>query len=178
MSFLLSIDPGIRGVGAALFDDGVLLVAEYVKNPEKKGGGPREALALARVVDEWCTAITSSRVHHLVLEWPQTYGGRSAKGDTNDLFALAAVDGAIAGRVGAQTIDHLVPHDWKGSIGKPKPGSVYVIESRVRAQLSSLELPRVRWPNAVKLTFDVTDAIGIGLHALGRFAPRRVFARE
>jgi hypothetical protein len=48
----------------------------------------------------------------------------------------------------------------------------------VRLRLSDNELATIVWPNSVKHTWDVTDAIGIGLYHLRRFERRRVFARE
>lgn len=192
MSTLLSIDPGIRGVGAALWEHGYLIAAAYVKNRAATGGGPREAAMMAHSLVEWTLSqwsnASSRTLDELVLEMPQTYGGRSAKGDTNDLLSLAAVDGAIAAVYAGAKISSYVPKEWKGSIVKPKKPDgkePYVIETRVRDKLKPHELAQVQWPTAVKSTqeaikhnWDVADAIGVGMKSLNRFERVRIFARD
>lgn len=188
---LLAVDPGVRGCGCALFVDNVLQAAAYVVNLASEGGGPREAAVMARELHNWNTwtygrADTSLL---LVLEWPQHYSGRAARGGGDDLLSLAAVDGAIAALfylngVTAKLRDpnfqfsvevqHVTPHDWKGSIPKPKRQSEpYIVRERVVDRLSEAECAVVEWPKNKKLGWDVADAIGIGLHALGRFERKR-----
>lgn len=187
---LLSIDPGARGCGCALWRDGKLTAAKYVKNPADKGLGPSVARDMAHMVKAWVCDHVRTWDHRFVgafelvldkviLEWPQTYSGRAAKGDTNDLFTLAAVDGAIAALFPLAKVEHYVPHQWKGSVSKPdKVSQPYIIETRVRDRLSAEELACIDWPGNKKFCLDVTDAIGVGLHALGRFERKRAYARE
>lgn len=188
MEMLLSIDPGIRGVGAAMFGDGKLLVATYVRNPAREGGGPRECAVLAHAVVAWAEEHRFRfsgdiglfpRVSKLVLEHPQTYGGRASKGDSNSLFPLAGVDAALAALFFDAETSFYVPHDWKQGVEKPEDTKHdYIIEKRVRVRLSEVELTKIEWPRNVRHTWDVTDAIGIGLKALNRFERHRVYARE
>lgn len=181
---LLAIDPGLRGCGAVLFEDGVLRAAAYVRGE----GVPEVLLMLARAtalgVERWVVERIDERlpslfgvreaVDRLVLELPQTYGGRASRGDANDLIALAAVDGAIAALFPLASVQAVRPHEWKGSVPKPKSArGKYIVQERVWERLSAEERGRVVWPKAEKLKWDVADAIGIGLWALGRFERKR-----
>lgn len=176
---LLSIDPGLRGCGCALFDDGVLRAAAYVRGE----GVPEDTLMLARAtalgvecwIDERLPGWDESEaVNRLVLELPQTYGGRAAKGDANDLLGLAAVDGAVAALFPLASVRTVLPHAWKGGVPKPKSARAkYVVQERVVTRLSAEEQERVVWPKAERLKWDVADAIGVGLHDLGRFDRKR-----
>ncbi len=180
---ILSIDPGARGAGAALWYRGELFAAAYVKNPLKKGIGPREAARLALAIEDWEASLptfdglvdggaedSAAEPELLVLEWPQTYGGRSTRGDTNDLFPLAALDGALAAIFEGSEIRAPTPHAWKNNIPKPlKLSEPYIIRERAEARLSEAERSRIVWPKNVKHTWDVADALGLGLWALGRF---------
>jgi len=177
MESVLAIDPGARGCGAALFlkqDDGSsrLLAAEYVVF-SRLGGN--DFCSMPFSVHDWVAArIDSLAVSRVVLEFPQTYRGRAARGDTNDLLSLAFVDGAIAAMFAVADVTLVRPFDWKGSV--PKPASAtgdYIIRARVEARLSGDEKAVVAWPKNGRHSWDVADAIGIGLHHLGRFTPRR-----
>lgn len=174
MTFLLSIDPGVRGVGAALFRGALLVGAGYVKNSAREGVGPGECAAVAVEVVAWVRRLKGdSCVDQLVLEWPQMYSGRAARGDGSSLLSLAAVDGAIAASFRAPT-RHVVPHGWKGNVPKPDGAkSEYIIRSRVMDRLSEDERRHVVWPESAKFGWDVADAIGVGLWALGRFERKR-----
>lgn len=178
MTYLLSIDPGARGCGAALFatfDDGTsqLIAAEYVLFSRNGSDAPLCVVPLP--VFEWVSARVNFRdVKHLVLEFPQTYGGRAARGDANDLLPLAFVDGALAALFAEARVVIVRPFEWKGSV--PKPASAtgsYIIRSRVEARLHVHERVAVAWPKNGRHSWDVADAIGIGLHHLGRFEPQR-----
>lgn len=177
---MLSIDPGIRGVGAALWDGRALVRAEYVKNPFVIGNGPRESAAVAYAVHAWAMRNKVVGVTKIVLEYPQIYqreGGKT-KGDPNHLLCLAAIDGAIAAVFTHADIEYFRPADWKGNTCKPENDEEYVITGRVKGRLDALECESVVWPTSKKLTYDVADAIGVGLHSLGRFERKRVYARE
>lgn len=178
---ILSVDPGARVCGCALFDVGVLVASALVKSSVEKDAkvGPHECYRMAREVLDWSfDRIKHTRLDVLVVEMPQTYGGRSSKGDANDLFSIAAVDGALAAVFPSAYVKAYRPHEWKGSIQKPKRAAdPYPIERRVKSILSAKENARVEWPKNAKLRMDVVDGIGIGLFYLGRFN-QRVFPRE
>jgi hypothetical protein len=170
---VLSIDPGIRGVGLAMWRDGKLESALYLPNPMKDGNGPVEAAAMARAVYD------KYKCDVLVLEYPRTYGGRASRGTTDSLFPLAAVDGALAALFCDRKVVYYLPQQWKNGTEKPETTKEpYVIEHKVRTRLDKDELGRIVWGNNVKHTWDVSDSIGLGLYYLDRFERKRVFARE
>lgn len=179
---ILSIDPGTRGIGAALWCKAELLLAAYVPSPSDVGSGPRECADAARAVWAWAgRSGFGAPGDVLAVEWPQIYsraGGKS-KGDPNDLLPLAGVDSALAALFPSVEVHHFVPHAWKAGVPKPKSAAEeYIITRRVIARLSEVEQARVEWPGNKKHGWDVADALGIGLYHLGRYERKRVFARE
>lgn len=115
----------------------------------------------------------------IIVEWPRTYGGRASRGDANDLFALAGIGAALTVINPWAIIESFCPSEWKGSVKKPKSTKQpYMVELRVRDRLAPGELARVEWPRNIQHTWDVTDAIGIGLKFHGRYELRRVHAAE
>lgn len=179
MSYLLSIDPGLRKCGAALWHDSELVEARLLVGEHE---GREVDVTVAVMVDAaiaWCidvydvASIGSLKPWlHLAVEYPRTYGGRSSRGDANDLIGVALVAGAILGRLGCPA-QLLLPEEWKGRIHKPESKAEYerdgyVVEARARAKLSAAELERVEWGKDWKKRMDVSDAVGIGLHVLGR----------
>lgn len=154
---LVSVDPGLRASGVAVWDGaGVLLWAGYVKGAVAAPGAIAWE-AMARAVYH---AVERYEPHELAIELPQTYGGRAARGDTNDLIQLAAVVGAVATRLRLATTVYR-PADWKGGVRKE------VTAARVDESLSDNEKTRIEWP-AASLRHNVYDALGIGLKRLGR----------
>jgi len=156
-----------------------LIAAAYVPNPEKSGGGPHESAQMARAILSWAMAKAGEGISEAALEYPRTYSGRASRGDANDLFPLAAVDGALAALLAFSKVKHYTPSEWKG--GTQKPDSTkepYVVEAKVRMRLSPEELSCIEWPGNVKHGYDIVDSVGIGLHHLGRFERLRVYARE
>lgn len=183
---MLSIDPGTRGCGVALFQDGQLVRAAYVPNSAKQGSGPRECATMAEEVVDWVidNPQNEARVDMISLEVPQIYTRDKSKGDPNKLMPLFGVDAAIAALIPEAKVEWNVPRDWKGNVSKPKSAKEpYAITDRVMARLEGLEVSTIYWQSddtdaARKRNWDIADAIGIGLAALGRFARHRTFARE
>lgn len=172
MRIYLSVDPGIRGCGCAIFVDGELRAAAYVRNPDKTGAGPGECQAMAQAIRDWFVACSNYVLNILVLEWPQTYGGRAKRGDANDLFPLAGVDAALAANFPAANVTHYLPREWKGTVDPD------VMIERIQGRLAPHELLRVELPSAKSLEHNVWDAVGIGLKYLGRLERQRKFSRE
>ncbi|TQF13721.1 hypothetical protein FJV41_22360 [Myxococcus llanfairpwllgwyngyllgogerychwyrndrobwllllantysiliogogogochensis] len=182
MRLLLAIDPGLRECGIALFDldSGELLAAGMPTNPERKARG---LSAWARMA-EGVAAFVSSFLEPLraaggtlsitvASECPQVYTAGKSKGDPNDLIELAGVVGRVAGALGATSERSYLPREWKGTLD----GDVMV--ERIKARLGERphEHLRVQLPRASEKHHNVWDAIGIGLHVVGRLAPRKVFPR-
>lgn len=154
---VLAIDPGLDTGWAFLDDAGKLVHCGLGDPPDSKG-------------------------HHVVIERPQIYRGRSSKGNPNDLITLAIQVGRYTERVVAQgsKYEHVLPHDWKGSVDSE------ILCHRVAACLAPCELEllyRVLAPLARKpmtqehLTagkrHNVIDAVGIAMWSVGsRLAAR------
>lgn len=157
---MICVDPGLRGCGVACFDDGTgeLSWAGYVKNPNKKDRGPRAHYEMASAVANMLHR--SDFDAQLVVEFPVIYPGVSEI-DPNDLVDLAGVDGALAAHmIRPETVRHVTPREWKGQVPKK------IMNRRVLSKLSDIEKSRIEKVGAKD--HNTLDAIGIGLHMLGR----------
>ena len=171
MRFTIAIDPGIRGCGCAVFRENELIDAAYVTNPEKTGHLTAECVSMARAVRHFVfEAIGLPAALTVVLEWPRAYQPGKQTGDQNDLLPLAGVDGAIAALLGGAIIT-VHPDAWKGQVPKD------VMNARVLERLTAIECARLpRKPRARTYSHDMLDAVGVGLHHLGRLERKRVIA--
>lgn len=153
---VIAIDPGLQGCGVALFDDttNLLLRAQYI------AGEP--SVVVRTILDG------SVFPYRVAIEMPRTYGGRAARGDTNDVVRLAAAVGVMTATFMLQgaSVTNPLPQEWKGG-SIPKP----VSHKRIRARLTGFErvllehgLHRV----SAKRGLDILDAVGIGLWHCGR----------
>lgn len=165
MTWLLAIDPDTKTPGVALFRDGMLLNA-YAE----------EAAFDTVHFHLQCVGHSPER-QHLVIECPQTYGGRAAgSSDANVLIRLARIVGRfeqMAFENGAQV--HVVsPSEWKGNVPK------HICIQRAWDELNEHERASVKIKNAARakldageglksgLAADALDAVALGLRALGR----------
>lgn len=167
---LLAIDPGIRGCGVAVYTPHGLRWAGYVKNPAS-GDTAEACLALARAVED--AAVDEGQlpvIGEIAFEWPRVYTIGKGKGDPNDLLPLVGVCMALCGRLFGSPATRYYPHEWKGQMQK---GAAFV--ARVQSRLTPEELGRVHARG--HLGHNVWDAVGIGLHHLGRFERKRIIAR-
>lgn len=154
---LISIDPGLRACGVAIWrPTGELERAEYVLGA-KAAPGAVAWIAMATAIYH-ATEIYEPK--GLVIELPRTYGGRAARGDANDLIQLAATVGAITTRLRLPTTVYLPDH-WKGQTTKE------VTKNRVEERLSPAEHARIIWP-APSLRHNVIDGIALGMFHLRR----------
>lgn len=158
---LLAIDPGIRGCGVAYFLGQDLIEASYVKNPILKGDDPEAIRKMAY-------RINTHLVSHLALEIPRVYQGSKQKGDPNDLLPLAAICCSVAALCPNASVKGYYPRDWKGTVDPD------VMIQRIQGRLSGREATNVISVGKTK-DHNIWDAIGIGLHHLGRLAPRKVY---
>jgi hypothetical protein len=193
---ILAIDPATHGTAGSVFIKGVLVAATYCKNMMNEGDIIKRAAWSAKAVADWAKYVIShhpdteeyASVDVIVVELPQIYsrGGNKTKGDPNKTcLPLAMVDGALAALFPyAETCSHQ-PHSWKGTTQKPDrcfdengKEKVYVIKNRVKERLTPAEQRVIEWGNSIERSWDIADAIGVGLHHLGRFERGRVFARD
>ncbi|NPD29210.1 hypothetical protein [Corallococcus exiguus] len=173
---LVSIDPGLRHCGVALFDvpSASLLCAGLPKNPKPAHGALSLAswASMSSAVQTWLRPRVLDEPFQLVIELPRVYAAAHQRGDQNDLIQLAGVVGTLGAALSLVTERRSVfPRDWKGTLD----ADAFI--ERIKQRLESAEHLRVELPAAHDLHHNVWDAIGIGLHALGRLAPRRVFPR-
>lgn len=188
---MLSVDPGTRSCGMAVWEDGKLIYAGVVVREGDELAGPRECAQVARLVwrefmyKPW-QPLQSPREaeapHVLAFEIPQVYqraAGKS-KGDPSKLLPVYGVVSAITALFSEEAeVRYGTPRDWKGGVGKPKSvKEMYAIEPRVMERLSAEERATIVWPKNKQRRWDVVDAIGVGLHHIGRFERHRTLARE
>lgn len=177
---LLSLDPSIRRSGVALFRDGELVATSVIKMNGTGGIGQR-CLDMSHSIVDWVAGL-NARPRVIAIEWPQIYRGTKSKGDPNDLPGLAGVAMAVAGVLSIalaarqEKLDVLsyTPAEWTGQLPKSTTSDGVKFSpraKRIASHLTDAEL--LVWDST--RSHDAVDAIGIGLHALGRMDPVRVF---
>jgi hypothetical protein len=172
--YLLALDPGIRGCGVAIFRDRRLTDCAYVKNPIKTGATIDVSVSMGSKVVSWFLERAGRNFDEVIVEYPRVYqrGGGKSKGDPNDLLPLVAVDAVVVGSPAWVKIRQVFPSDWKGQASKG------AVRTRVVARLDAAEMKVLEAgeKEARSLAHNVTDSVGIGLFALGRFERMRVYA--
>lgn len=174
MNRLLSIDPGIRGCGVAVFENAILKEAAYIKNPAAAGNLTHEAATMAKEVVLW--ARLSGTIDELAVEWPRVYATQirmgKSKADPNDLLPLAGVVTGVAVGLSPARARTYVPSDWKAQM-KDEP-----TRHRTKTRLDKGELHTAEAAAKIAgyLEHNLWDGVGIGLHHLGRFTRKRVIA--
>lgn len=172
---LLAVDPGIRACGCAVFRDGVLHNCAFVENEsdnDRRRADP--VFAASRMAGSVLRQFKA--VDKVIVEFPRIYqraAGKS-KGDPNDLTPLCAVGGALAGVFIDTEVWSVAPSEWKGQATKE------AMTTRILGRLSIYEqeiLDERLSTVAKSLRHNVIDAVGIGLHALGRLERKRVIER-
>lgn len=171
---ILSIDPGLRACGVALFLEATnLLAAGWVRSPSKKDQGFIAWKAMAEEVWRWYDKQRGQNLTRIVVEIPGAYGSdtpdRTLK--VQNLVGVGTWICATSIMVSGGEQQLVRPRDWKGTID---PDAMC---ARAWNELSPLEKDRVVLP-ASSYQHNVKDAIGLGLWATGRLSPKRVIARE
>ena len=162
---MIAIDPGLRGCGVAVFHDGKIAQAGYIRGA-KTGRGPAVWSVMAQAVRNevfmWEPENTP-----LAIERPQVYTVGKSKGDPDDLLELTGVVGAICYAHGGPVTAYR-PREWKGQLPKE------IHHNRIRKHLAAegrLEATeRLLAGVPPSLAHNVWDAIGLGRFALSRGA--------
>lgn len=145
---LISIDPGIRHCGIAVWQDYKLINAQLIKGSKAK---------IPQCFQDMVKSLEPhlKKLDLLIIEYPKIYSQRRLqKGDPKDLLNLAALCGAISSKF--KNVTYLEPKIWKGQTKK------HVTEYRVKKHLSKEELNNIKLP-CKYLQHNVYDAVGIGL---------------
>ena len=175
---LLALDPGIVSPGAALFRNGKLVAAAQVKfAPTMSYNAAQRCIEAADAVMAWGRKVGANPVA-ITFEWPQIYSEGKGKGNPNQLTPMVGVNLSVATaymiaaamRKQAFDIKCYTPAEWIGQLPKSTRGraSSSPRAARILSRLDDDE--RAVVPDQ----HDAIDAVGIGLHALGRLGVRRV----
>ncbi len=177
MEFLVSIDPGLKRSGVAVFmydwrTPGIAkLESAFVAHNEPDSFWKvkdKELMSRCRaayMLNQLLTTINECREEGLtsvLVELPRINKGSPV--DPEDIIQLATFVGSI------RPDRHIRPHEWKRQIPKPKKGQTiedYIVLKRVEKILSVEEIERIKDYKH----HDVWDAIGMGLVYLERAAP-------
>lgn len=178
---LIALDPSILKCGVAAFRDGKLIRSDQISTKSIKGD-PRSYMERARAIGMlvlvWCDEYKiTPRV--LAAEWPHIRRESKALGDPNKIVPLAGVCSYVSGALDilllqqsiALEIRAYLPSEWTATPKNKRKPKDSPRARRIHKQLSVAELPV--WDRAT--SHDEIDAIGIGLHALGRLTGKRVY---
>lgn len=174
---LLASDPSIRSPGAALFRDGKLIAAARIKFPiDTTRNVAERSIIAADAIAAWALE-QGAHPNALAFEWPQIYAS-DTPARANAVVTMASVNCALATglivaaamRGKALQVLSYVPAEVWGQVMKHKTGSAKASPrgKRILSRLDAAELQLV--PDQ----HDALDAVGIGLHALGRLGIRHV----
>jgi hypothetical protein len=155
---ILSVDPGVKHVGLALWDDGELQRAWLAKT---------ELPAICQDISDHTSPLFLEEV---VVERMQIYPGMRLRGDPNDLVSVTIVGAELVGMLRAglrfpwpgMIATYVYPRSWKGNLKKNAH------HPRIMAALSQEEISMIELPRAKALAHNIIDAVGLGLHKLGR----------
>lgn len=154
MRSLLSIDPGKKAIGAALWADG-LLVRAFLSRA--KGKDLNTLLVSHFRTAEW------ERVNEVAIE-VMRYRAQDGRSRPNDLLDVQAIGMAVAGRVG-DSVRVYAPHEWKSALPKAVH-HVRLIEALSDEERIILDRAVDKAPKAHHK--EIYDAVGIGLFHLRR----------
>lgn len=156
MSVLVSIDPGLRVSGVAVFADKKLVRAAAVHNPNRTERGLQAWIDMAVEIKDWVGSVEAVGV--LVIESQQIY--RGLKVNPDDILQLTGVSAACAMGIPAERYVSYLPREWKGQV----PRTIY--SNRVYGKLTEAERAVIE-PCGTDPLRDVTHAVGLGWTFLG-----------
>lgn len=148
-----AIDPGKRHAGIALFAGNELVGATLLKT---KSVWPQCVVELASKAVTFVKEAGMGELDELLLEYPKV-ARQWAKGDPNDLVALAYTQGAMTTALPAKEVKAIEPQAWKGTVDAD------IVTERIKVQLTPVEQGKV-----YATDHNTYDAVGIGLWKCGR----------
>lgn len=154
-SDLVGIDPGVHFCGISHFYQGKLEYAAYLPTDDM----------FSFICDQLPVA------YRYLIECPRIYPQARQKGDQNDLINLARVVGGLE-RWCEGKVEIIYPREWKGTVDAD------VMVKRIQERLSPEEKAKAVLPSAKSKHHNVWDAVGIGLHGVGRLKQKRVYEFE
>lgn len=168
MYSLVSIDPGLRQCGVAVWEDKKLVKAMLVRSSYDGKNQYEAAWHMASAVDKAVDGLLGCCMDELVIERPQVIRGWTR--NAGSITALTLVVGALLRNGAAELMTKLteyLPVQQKGNVPKP------VMEKRARARLSAAETLVVNLPFhngkvSASLAHNVWDAVWLGLQHVGR----------
>lgn len=169
---MIAIDPGLDGTGWALWsNDESLTDTPHIPLAVGTARAPREGELAYRCSELWDKIhhqLTAERTYlplvwrrastYVFLEIPQHFAS-SARGiaaQAGAVYALAFLVGFFAAKFQGCSVIVFTPNEWKGQLPKE------VVERRLRKKLGSSF-------DTLGIKTHAIDAVGIGMHAIGRF---------
>lgn len=162
LGFVVTVDPGSRRCGCAVWFDAALVDAA-----EPVGASPEDtARACVRFAEGSIVrhgGSPSAGPRQWVVEDPQTYDMlRVTDGNLEQLRSMLAYLTVYRSDTTPSWMTKVYPAQWKGQVPKKTHQSRVVSSLTVQEARIVAELTGVRWPK------DAVDAIGIGLWFHGR----------
>ncbi len=172
---LIGLDPGIQSPGIAIFRNETLYASGVLKLGTMPGNHAAKCMYAANAIVTWLVN-QQARPTRVAYEWPQIYNTDTPAKANAVLYmcgvdlsvtAMLTIDGYSQGRA-IEALSYLPAEIWN-SLPKSKTGDAFESPRgrRIASRLSQTE--RTLAVNQ----HDAIDAIGIGLHALGRLGIRR-----
>ena len=143
---VLSIDPGLRKCGCALWSPDGTLLGAWTARARGSSRGPAMWVKMVNAIK------LAPDISVLVVEQMQVYQDRKTNAD--DLLELTGVLGALSWRFKEAALVGYKPAEWK------KQAPKRVVHARIKSRLSPEELKSIE----KKATHDAWDAIGIGAY--------------
>lgn len=162
---IVAIDPGFRDCGVAVFDKGLLQHCDHVKCSATALVEAVQFTETARSVVDYIKSLNVGNSFDLVIEYPQQYARSPAPRES--VQKLVGVIGSLVSQFHQATgglgvkVSTYKPREWKGQVPKD------VMFNRIISRLSETEFETLPPISRTRLSH-VYDAIGIGLHHLGR----------
>ena len=170
----LALDPGLNGLGCALFRDNELIQAWYSPGAERElsttrgrdgegllDSGPRAWLSVARSI-AWLNDDERTRPSRIVVELMKVYPGRAGVGDPNRLLALQAINGAALALFPGALAGGVLARDWKHQVKKDVMTRRIIFWLATRGWYERVLVPG----RSPALVHNAIDAAGLGLVAL------------